>query len=426
MPIAAPEWDPNQRARQNADLKYTSAEDQLKRALEQAALTGAANEAGLNQYGVKGREGITGSFDQLDQNLAVNRKRTAEDLGTQANIIGRGYRDANATAEAARKMAAERLSSLAGFAGLSNQAVAEAQTPLENLVAQIVGQNAQMDATRTGNLRNWAAQQDALLGEGQGAAKRDRANRMSSFESDLMKELAGNRQQMGKQQYDLNASLLDLLKERGAYQTTNAQELADMLFGQQLQAGQFNLSEAVAQAESADRAAARSQASQEAGWRQQLAMMEFQKSIEDGDFARAQAIKDQMRADTALNLENSRYNSEQAYRKERDANADDWATLGYIQSDDPEVNKQNAIAAGKMQGPQAGLSGASYRKVNRAGGAIQEAAAKKLGKILTGQGNASTSKWNKGTSKGGQSVGIFGIPTGRIPSKDSKPIWERW
>ena len=272
MPISVPNSDPVARAQQSAQLKYGGQEDAVKRAISSLAVTRAADQAAINQYGDSGRGAINTTFDELLGNLGVNRERAAADLNTQANLVGQGYRDANQIAEAARQQGA---SNLAGLVGNSNtfsaEQLAAAQSPLETLAARIIGDNAQNDATTTGNLRTWAAQHDALRGAGMDDARRDKSNRLSGFESELLGSLAKSKNDATNQEFDFESALLDLLNERGAYTADQANSISDMLFNQQLQAAQYNLSEQEAMSQAAARNSASSMASDELAWRKQQA-----------------------------------------------------------------------------------------------------------------------------------------------------------
>ena len=269
MPITVPNSDPVARAQQSAQVKYGGQEDSIKRAIASLAVTRAADQAAINQYGDSGRGAINATFDDLLSNLDVNRSRAAADLNTQANLVGQGYREANQVAEAARQQGA---ANLAGVAGSSNtfsaDQLAAARSPLEALAARIIGDNAQNDATTTGNLRTWAAQHDALRGAGMDDARRDKSNRLSGFEGELLSSIAKSKNDATNQEYDFQSALLDLLNERGAYTADQANSLADLLFNQQLQAAQYNLSEQEAASMAAARNAASKAGNNDDYWKQ--------------------------------------------------------------------------------------------------------------------------------------------------------------
>ena len=272
MPITVPNSDPVARAQQSAQVKYGGQEDSIKRAIASLAVTRAADQAAINQYGDSGRGAINTTFDELLSNLDVNRGRAAADLNTQANLVGQGYREANQVAEAARQQGAANLGALAGSSNtFSADQLAAARSPLEALAARIIGDNAQNDATTTGNLRTWAAQHDALRGAGMDDARRDKSNRLSGFEGELLSSIAKSKNDATNQEYDFQSALLDLLNERGAYTADQANSIADLLFNQQLQAAQYNLSEQEAASAAAARNSASRTANDELAWRKQQA-----------------------------------------------------------------------------------------------------------------------------------------------------------
>jgi hypothetical protein len=258
MPITVSAQDPAARAATAAELKYGAQQSAIQRAIESLAGTRAADEAAINQYGTGGRNAINQTFDQLFGNLETNRQLTQDNLGKQVQSIGSGYREANQIAELARAQAADRLNKTFGNnRAYSAGSLADAMSPIEQLAAQVIGENANSDATWTGNLKNWAAQQDAFSQMGIAGAQRDKSNRLSGFESELLRALAAAKNQASEQEFDLQGNLLDTISERGSFQVDKTGEYLDQLFGQNLAAAQFNLSEQEAAAQAADRAAAR-------------------------------------------------------------------------------------------------------------------------------------------------------------------------
>lgn len=255
MPISAPSYDPNARAKTQADVRYGAAEAQLNRALEANRMMEAAQKAALDQYGQAGRGVITDTYNQLYGNLDENRRDVNQNLGTQVDLVGQGYRDAAALAEQARADSANRLAQLAGTLRLSGDAQAGVNSGIENLAARQLAASAQDDATRSGNLRTWAAQQDAFMGQGIAQAHREGADRASSFENELVRALAELQAAARGQEYDITGKQLDIANERGAFTVEQANSLIDQLFGQQMQAAQYNLSEQNAIQEAAARAA---------------------------------------------------------------------------------------------------------------------------------------------------------------------------
>ena len=254
MPISAPSYDPNSRAQQQAQIKYGASEAQLNRSIEANRMMEAAQRAALDQYGAAGRGVISDTYNQLYGNLEENRRDTNQNLGTQVDLVGQGYRDAANLASQARSDSAGRLAQLAGTLRLGGEAQADVQSGVEQLAARQLGNSAMDDATRSGNLRTWAAQQDAFLGQGIAQAHREGAGRASSFENELVNALADLQAAARNQEFNLQGSLLDLFNEKGAFTVEQANALVDQLFGQQLQAAQYNLGEQSAMAEAAARA----------------------------------------------------------------------------------------------------------------------------------------------------------------------------
>lgn len=279
MPISVTTGDPAARAKTSADLRYGGQEEAVKRAIAALNVSRQADQAAIDTYGAKGKTAINETFADLTQNLGINRAQTAQDLGIQAQNVGQGYRDAQSVAEAARAQGADRLAQLFnGNSAFQSGSLAAAQDPIEALAAKIIGSQAQNDATVTGNLQTWAAQQDALLGAGIAGAGRDKSNRLGSFESELLKAIADSRNSATNNEYSLNEKLLGLLQERGAYTADAAANFADTAFGQQLEAAKFNLSESEAAAQAASRAAQLALSSDENNWRRGLAEREASKT----------------------------------------------------------------------------------------------------------------------------------------------------
>lgn len=299
MPVSAPQYDPNQRAQQAAQVKYGAAEAQINRAIEQGRLQEAAQKAALDQYGAGGRQVIGQTYDQLFGNLAANRTDSANQLGTQVNLVGQGYRDAGALAEQARSDSAARLARLAGTIHLSGEGQAAASSGMEQLASRILANNAQDDATRSGNLRTWAAQQDAFLGQGQAQAQREGAERKSSFENELVRALSELQADARNFEYGQQGSLLDLLNERGAFTVSAANDYNDQLYNQMLQAAQFNLGESEAQAQAQRAAAAQAMAERELGLKERS----YEEGKQRDSLADYLALSQEQRAQKGFDLD---------------------------------------------------------------------------------------------------------------------------
>lgn len=288
MPLQVTGGDPNARAQVATDLKYGAQQSVIERAIAALAGQQQANEAGINTYGQQGRAGIGQSFDQLVGNLETNRALVNRDLGIQTENIGQGFRDANSIAEAARTRALDNLDQLyGGNKAYSTTDVAKYRDPIETLAAQVMGENAKADATFTGNLANFAAQQDAIMRSGIGGAQRDRSNRLASFENELLRAISESKNQFSQREFDLNSELANLLNERGSFQAVTAADYIDQLFGQTLQAAQYNLSEQAQASEDAYRRAQIAESQAERAQRGALARAEAQradKSANNNDY----------------------------------------------------------------------------------------------------------------------------------------------
>lgn len=299
MPISAPQYDPNARAHQQAQIKYGAAEAQLNRAMESARMMEAAQRAALDQYGAAGRGVIGETYGQLHGNLEANRADTANQLGTQVDLVGQGYRDAAALGDQARADSAGRLAQLAGSLRLGGEAQADVNTGIEQLAARQLAASAQDDATRSGNLQTWSAQQDAFLRQGMAQAQREEAGAKSSFENELVRALAEMQAAAREQEYGLQGSLLDLFNEKGSFTVEQANALVDQLFGQQLQAANYNLSEQEAISAAAARAAQQALQARQ----MELSEREFSQNSQGNALRDFLAMSEEQRAQKGFDLD---------------------------------------------------------------------------------------------------------------------------
>jgi hypothetical protein len=284
MPLEITAGDPAARAKAVTDVKYGGQEAAIKRAIAALGASRTADQAAINSYGVGGRQAITDSYNQLDTNLETNRQMVNRDLGIQVDAIGGGYRQAQDIANAAAQQ------STGGMQNLFNNNAAygtvdfnEATSPISSLAARLVGESANSDATYTGNLRNWAAQQNALMQSGQAGAMRERASSTGGFERELLNALATSKNDRSQEEFDFQGQLLDLLNERTSFESATASDFLDQLFSQKLQAANYNLSEQQMLSDAAYKQAALS-ASGGGGSESDLAERKFQ--LELDKFAR--------------------------------------------------------------------------------------------------------------------------------------------
>lgn len=338
MPVQVQTGDPNARAKTAADVKYGSAEAQLRRALEAAATGRAADEAGINKYGEAGRSAIQDTYDQLAGNLETNRQTVNRDLGIQVDQVGAGYRQANDLAEMARARANEGLAKVVANNGAySPEQLGAVQYGVDNLAAQIIGQNANSDATYTGNLRNWAAQQDALMQSGIAGAGRERASRLSAFENELMNAIAQSKNKWTEAEMGYQGNLLDLLGERGAFEASSIYDYIDQGFNQTMQAAGYNLNEDQVRLDAQYKQAQLAQAAEEMQLKAAMARAEASRADRAMAAQEAAASKDDywkqleygLKRD-ALNSENARYDKQWLAEQQAAADARNWQIAEFL------------------------------------------------------------------------------------------------
>lgn len=368
MPITPPNTDVNARAANATAVKYGASEAQLNRAIDAAKMQEIAQKAALDQYGAAGRQAIGQTYTDLYSNLAANKADTVNQLGTQVDQVGRGYRDANQLVQTARDASQQRLSDLAGRIGRGGDSVAAGLSPIEDLVNQIVGQNAQSDATRSGNLRTWAAQQEAFMNQGIDQAHRSESERKSSFENELLQSLADLQAKATDTQVGLQGGLLDLLNEKGSFQQSALDQYINELFGQQMQAAQYNLSEQEAQSQAAARAAANDLAARELGLKERS----YNDSKQGQSLQDMLALAQNDRAERSSALENA-LRQKQLGQVDQPSTLDEWAAqngvgndaIAQLLKDYNSITNESAIAQAlaenkqlKTDDPRAALIGA--------------------------------------------------------------------
>lgn len=238
-----------------ADLRYGSQQSALQRKIEAIKAATQADAASLEGYGNRGRAVVDQTYNVLDKYLGQNRTQASQDLGTQVASIGQGYRDAQETANAARTDSRNYLQQLAEKIG-GQAALPEQMSTVEDTANRIVSRAAQNDATVTGNLKNWAAQNDSILGQGQAIGQQMRADSKSKFETELLRRLGESRLEGIKGQNDMYGRLSDLLNERGSFLTTEMARLADQEYARQLEQAKLQQAAQQANAELALRSAA--------------------------------------------------------------------------------------------------------------------------------------------------------------------------
>lgn len=235
-------------AQANADLKYGTLLDAIRRRIGGVQAGATANEQAIQGYGNTGRQVIGQTYDVLDKSLAGNRADTGQQLATSANNIGQGYRDAQSVLDTQRGIARD-FAANAGLADNQGDAYARRQASLENVIADLIGRNAQQDATVTGNLKNWAGQMDSIFAKGQDIGHQQRADASGRFETSLLDALAGNRLNAQTDETDLQGQLLSTLNERGNFLVSESDRLANEAWQRALQQAQLSQSAQQANAE---------------------------------------------------------------------------------------------------------------------------------------------------------------------------------
>lgn len=225
-------------AQAQVDLKYGAQQDAINRQIQAIKDQTAANEVGLNEYGTQGRTQIGDVYNTLGGLLTTNRQQSAADLGQAANLVGSGYDAANSYQNAVANAGRDRLSALSYQLGAGPAGELQVQTPLEESLANILGQNAQAKASASGNLNTWAAQWDQILGNGINIGEQSRAKGLSDFETALLKLLGENKTTglqgqneqygrlsdvLGAKQNDLIATFNQLMQQEWENQFRQAQ-----------------------------------------------------------------------------------------------------------------------------------------------------------------------------------------------------------
>lgn len=235
-------------AQANADLKYGASLDALKRRIASGEQAMLANETALQGYGNTGRGIIGQVYDVLDKSLAENRTNTGQQLQASAQNVGQGYRDAQNVLDAQRNLARD-YASQAGVADNQQAAYAEQQAKLENVFADLIGRNAQNDATWTGNLKNWAGMMDSIFSKGQDIGRQQRADAGSRFETALLDLLGENRLNAQREATDISGQIAQIMGERGSFLVSEGDRLAQQAWERAIQEAQMAQQAAIAQAE---------------------------------------------------------------------------------------------------------------------------------------------------------------------------------
>jgi hypothetical protein len=176
-------------------LKYDPQQANIQRQLDALKAQTASNEAGLNEYGVKGREGIGDVYNTLNSLLTANRAQSAQEQATAGTQIGNiydfGAQTQNAVANAARQRMADVARQLGGATNPGGEL--EVLSPFETENLRWSGYNQQAKANALENQKGWATRWDQLLGQGINQGEQARAQRLSEFETELLNQLGANK-----------------------------------------------------------------------------------------------------------------------------------------------------------------------------------------------------------------------------------------
>lgn len=252
-----------------ADLRYGGQQSAIQRKLAELGVQTETNTKALTGYGELGRPAIDEAYNILDSKLASNRAATKTDLDAQVGKIGGHYDYAAGAGQAAANDSRNWLENLAGRMGVGAENVAVASEPMNQTMQQLAGLNARAKADALSSAGQWNSSMDAVLGQGQTIAAGSRARAKTQFENSLLQALADNRLEGLKGTNNLNADLVDLLNERGAFLTTEQARLAAEQWARDMQQAELAQRAAIAQAEINDRAAARAASSKESSYNRQ-------------------------------------------------------------------------------------------------------------------------------------------------------------
>src|SRR6476469_2392285 len=181
-----------EQAQANVALKYDPQQAALERAIQANQGMTQANEAGINEYGAKGRAAIGDVYDTLASLLGANRTASAQTLADTNTRIGQGFDVADQVQRAAADEGRNRLSTLAQQLGQQG-AQLQVQNPFEAEVARLLGSNATQKAQMQGNFGGWASQWDQILGQGQNIGEQSRAKGLTALDIAIAKMLGENK-----------------------------------------------------------------------------------------------------------------------------------------------------------------------------------------------------------------------------------------
>jgi len=193
----------------------------------------------MNVFGEQGRANIGGAYDTLQGLLGANKQNAMGALTTAGNQVGQGYRDAQQIGTSLRDTSRNTMAELARSMNAGNYAM-PVIGGLESEANQLIANNANRDATVTGNLRNWAAQSGDIYSQQEGTGHMMRADALSRLESDLLRAIQENNLSGAEQTSDMNDRLAEMLGERGAYLAEQVNQLSAQEFEQAFKQAQLD------------------------------------------------------------------------------------------------------------------------------------------------------------------------------------------
>lgn len=240
----------------NADLRYNSQVEALKRRIQDIQAQRDANDAALQGYGNTGRGVIGQVYDVLDQKLASNRVDNRNSMTSAIGQMSEGYDKAQRVGEgwrdSARQFAAEAGVQQPGY----EDAYAYQQAKLEDVIGRVFGNIAERGAAAVGNQQAWASNIDSIYGMGQNIGSQMRADAGSRFESELLRALADNRLNAQRDETDIYGNISSTLAERGNFITSELARLAESQWERSFKEAQLRQQAEQANAELSLRAAA--------------------------------------------------------------------------------------------------------------------------------------------------------------------------
>lgn len=244
-------------------LQFDPLQASAERRLTSNANLTASNAGGIQQWGTTGTGAINNAYDILDQHLTGNRTITNNALKGQATNVGDIYRSGQDVLGAAKQQTADMLTDYGTRFGLG-QYTQQVADPFLQALDRNIGTMAGLGANMEGAASDYASQIDTLMNLQQNNAKSTRGSRISDFAATIAKALSENALRGQNNENDLNATLTDLLGQRGNALTSEIDKLTQQEWEHQLEQAKL------------DQSAAQSSRSDALGWAQLQAQKDQQ------------------------------------------------------------------------------------------------------------------------------------------------------